>query len=100
MRCSFTESCQAIVLVSDLSVRRPLLSTEPRPDVDVRVSRLDSPSARRGEMMALWRYFGRHSTLYAMMTCAGSALPMLFKSSNPLLSLAPASFKLPSSVDL
>jgi hypothetical protein len=34
------------------------------------------------------------------MICAGSALPMLFKSSKPLLSLAPASFKLPSSFDL
>src|ERR1044072_2472248 len=45
-------------------------------------------------------HFGRHSTLKAMMICAGSALPTLFKSSKPLLSLAPASFKLPSSVDL
>jgi hypothetical protein len=45
-------------------------------------------------------YFGRHSTLKAMMIWAGSALRMLFKSSKPLFSLAPASFKLPSSVDL
>jgi hypothetical protein len=30
------------------------------------------------------------------MICAGSALPMVFKSPKPLFSLAPASFKLPA----
>ena len=34
------------------------------------------------------------------MICVGSALPTLFKSSKPLLSLAPASFKLSSGFNL
>ena len=63
-----------------------------------------SPAAFRSclqrQQFPIRPYFGRHSTLKATMICAGSALPMLLKSSKPLLSLAPASFKLPSSFDL
>jgi hypothetical protein len=77
-------------------------STQVRTDELTPRHRRHVPLGMRAEMMLARSrpYFGRHSTLKAMMICAGSALPMDFKSSKPLFSLAPASLKLPSSVDL